>query len=266
MQGQQRLAHAPVVSVCKLLERHVGPLTESAPLLDQEIGNGPPPVLHPGAPAPGRLLDRVGPVWNAMRRPCAERGEGEAERLRALENQIHEREQIRGPLKQLVRYRASEHRLPHGLRRRLVRSPLGSAPIVSNRAHELSTRRRKLGSAKSCAPPDRAGERPGTNKIGGTIAESPAGRSEATAGPATRRRNPVLEAACRKVKLSRALPRFGRPALIDRRALCWRPNLLTPPLPSQRASGRRRPGTRNARNPGRCFPLRERNTTASSPT
>jgi hypothetical protein len=39
----------------------------------------PAPVLHPGAPAPERLLDHVGPVWNAMRRPCAERGEGEAQ-------------------------------------------------------------------------------------------------------------------------------------------------------------------------------------------
>ena len=69
MQGQQRLAHPPVLPRGHLLQRDAGSLPEHAPFLPHQIRQRPAAILDPRAPPPARFLDLQRPVGETARRP-----------------------------------------------------------------------------------------------------------------------------------------------------------------------------------------------------
>jgi hypothetical protein len=76
MKSQQRLDHSPVATLCQMLERHPGSLAEYAPLLSKKVRDRVVFILDPQAPLAARLLDSVGPVRKATRRPLQAAGWG----------------------------------------------------------------------------------------------------------------------------------------------------------------------------------------------
>src|SRR5262249_29014933 len=122
MQDQQRLAGPPIVRLPEMLERLISARAEDAPLLRQKVRERSVRIVHIGAPAPSGICDRLGPSWNARRRPVrsARCRQGEPIRLAPLEDHVGEREKVGGPLEELVADRAPCHRLPDGCQRRLL--------------------------------------------------------------------------------------------------------------------------------------------------
>src|SRR5215469_8499709 len=109
MQRQQRFAHSRIESLCQMLERHLLSFAQDAPLLSQKSREAVLPIFDPAAPLPARLLDRLGPIGEASRRPLETVAWRQSEPvcLRPPKKDIGQREQIGGPFEELVVERAS---------------------------------------------------------------------------------------------------------------------------------------------------------------
>jgi hypothetical protein len=87
------------VAVGQIFERHLHVLAKDAPLLTEEIrDHGTLAVLDPTAPISARVVDFLGPVGEAIGRPCrvAGRRQHEPMRLRVVQDHIGQSEQIGG--------------------------------------------------------------------------------------------------------------------------------------------------------------------------
>src|SRR6516164_10243735 len=114
MKRQQRFAHSRIESLRQMLDRHLLSLAQDDPLLSQKTRERALPILDPVAPLPARLLDRLGPIGEASRRPLetVTWRQSEPVCLRPLKDDIGQREQIGGPFEELVVERASGNGLP----------------------------------------------------------------------------------------------------------------------------------------------------------
>ena len=138
MKCQQCLTHPPVAAVGQIFERHLNVLAKDAPLLTEEIGDrGALAVLDPTAPISARVLDCLGPIGQAIGRPCRVAGwrQHEPIRLRVVQDHVGQGEQIGGPFEDLVRDLASAQGEPHRRRRRISRAGVGRRDSRCGTAH-----------------------------------------------------------------------------------------------------------------------------------
>src|SRR5215469_1189144 len=114
MKRQQRFAHSRIESLRQMLERHLLSLAEDVPLLSQKTRERALPILDPEAPLLARLLDRLGPIGEASRRPreTAAWRQSEPVCLRPLKEDIGHCKQIGGPFEESVGEGASGNGLP----------------------------------------------------------------------------------------------------------------------------------------------------------
>jgi hypothetical protein len=104
VQREQGLADPPGAARRQLVQRRRRAFAHDPPFLVDEFGELRRIALYPGAPAGAGVGNRKAPIRRFRGRPAGavRRGDSEPLRLRAVDEHVGEREEIRGPFQQLV--------------------------------------------------------------------------------------------------------------------------------------------------------------------